>query len=114
MRRLISSLYSKYREYLANRKKKRQLSTANFRALAEEIREMANLSCKIWRDDKDFLERINRIRNEMDHLENLLKKREFERLSTNKKEELRKSLLLSREELLKSLQEAPCPTKRMQ
>ncbi|MFW6415673.1 MAG: hypothetical protein ACOCZ2_05075 [Thermodesulfobacteriota bacterium] len=114
MRWLISSLYSKYKEFLENRKKKRQLSTANFRALTEEIREMANLSCRVWRDNKDFLERIKRISNEMDHLESLLQKREFERLSTDKKEELRKSLLLSREELLKSLQEAPCPTQRLQ
>lgn len=114
MRKMFRSILSRYKQFLAGRKKKKQLSPDNFRALTDEIREMASLSCKIWSNDKDFLDRIKRIQNEMDHLESLLKKREFERLSTDKKEELRKSLLLSREELLKSLKEAPCPTKRMQ
>jgi len=114
MRKWFRSILSKYRNYVASRSRKKQLSPANFQALTDEIREMASLSCKIWSNNKEFLNRIKRIQNEMDHLESLLRKREFERLSTDKKEELRKSLLRSREELLKSLQEAPCPTKRLQ
>lgn len=114
MRRFIRWISSKYKQYLANKKKKQELSTDNFRVLSDEIREMANLSGKIWNNDKEFLDRIKRIQSEMDHLDSLLKKKQFERLSVNKKEELRKSLLLSREELLKSLQKAPCPTERLQ
>ena len=114
MRNWFRSILSKYRRYMASRNRKKQLSPDNFQALTDEIREMASLSCKIWSNNKEFLNRIKRIQNEMDHLESLLRKREFERLSTDKKEELRKSLLRSREELLKSLQEAPCPTRMMQ
>jgi len=94
--------------------RRRELSPENLRALADEIRSIADLSGRIWLDDGNFQERIKRIHKEMDHLDGLLRKRSFERLSTDKKEELRKSLLVSRDELMKSLKAAPCPTDRIQ
>jgi hypothetical protein len=94
--------------------KRRELSPESFKLLADEIRDIATISSKLWLDDHDFQERVRRIHKEMDHLDGLLSKRSFERLSTDKKEELRKSLLVSRDELMKSLKSAPCPTDRIQ
>ena len=50
----------------------------------------------------------------MDQLDRILDKKYFAILSAEKKQELKKSLIVSKKELLKCIQEAPCPTKRMQ
>jgi hypothetical protein len=94
--------------------RKRGLSADNFRHSAREIREIAKLSGRLWMEDDKLQDRISRIQREMEQLEQLVEKREFERLTMEKREELRKSLLVSRQELLKCLQAAPCPTDRKQ
>lgn len=98
---------------LLHRRKKR-LSADNFRSSAREIRELARLSGRLWMEDEKLQDRINRIQLEMQQLEQLLERRDFERMSADKREELRKSLLVSRQDLLKCLQAAPCPTDRKQ
>lgn len=90
------------------------MSPEKFRSLAQEIREIASLSGKLWETDNSFQDRIRRIHGEMDQLENLLAQRTFEHLPLEKRQELHKSLLVSRDELIKSLQAAPCPTDRIQ
>jgi len=75
---------------------------------------MADISGRLWIQDSDFQERVNKIQAEMDQLDNLLAKRSFQTLSREKKQQLHKSLQVSREELLKSLRSAPCPTDRIQ
>jgi len=93
---------------------RRRLSSSNFRRLVEDIRQMADISGRLWIQDSDFQERVNKIQAEMDQLDNLLAKRSFQTLSREKKQQLHKSLQVSREELLKSLRSAPCPTDRIQ
>lgn len=107
-------IVTKWKRFLEMRQKKKELSTESFRALAKDIREIASLSGQLWIRDSGFQERIKRIHAEMDHLDNLVERRTFEHLSLEKKEELRQSLLVSKEELLKSIQSAPCPTDRLQ
>ncbi|MEF8823479.1 MAG: hypothetical protein V5A14_00730 [Desulfohalobiaceae bacterium] len=75
---------------------------------------MADISGRLWIQDSDFQERVNKIQAEMDQLDNLLAKRSFQTLSREKKQQLHKSLQVSREELIKSLRSAPCPTDRIQ
>lgn len=100
---------------LRNRiEERRRLSSGNFRKMVEDIRQMADISGRLWIQDSDFQERVNKIQAEMDQLDNLLAKRSFQTLSREKKQQLHKSLQVSREELLKSLRSAPCPTDRIQ
>jgi len=93
---------------------RRRLSSGNFRRMVQDIRQMADVSGRLWNQDPDFQERVNTIHAEMDQLDNLLAKRSFHALSREKKQELHKSLQVSREELLKSIRSAPCPTDRIQ
>lgn len=93
---------------------RRRLSSSNFRRMVEDIRQMADISGRLWIQDSDFQERVNKIQAEMDQLDHLLAKRSFQTLSREKKQQLHKSLQVSREELLKSLRSAPCPTDRIQ
>ncbi len=101
-------------KWFKGKKKKEQYSPDQFRRLSQDIRELANLIGKLWLSNQQFQIKIKRIKQEMDQLDRLLDKKSFSSLSEEKKEELRRSLLVSKRELLKCIQEAPCPTKRMQ
>lgn len=103
-----------WKRRLARRRRARDLSSEAFQDLSGEIREIATLSGLLWAQDNGFQDRVRRIHNEMDQLEDLLKQKSFRQLSDEKKQELRDSLLLSRKELIKSIQAAPCPTDRLQ
>lgn len=111
MRGWIGNLVQNLRNRIEER---RRLSSGNFRRMVEDIRQMADISGRLWIQDSDFQERVNKIQAEMDQLDNLLAKRSFQALSREKKQQLHKSLQVSREELLKSLRSAPCPTDRIQ
>ncbi|MFP4213873.1 MAG: hypothetical protein ACLFRL_07155 [Desulfohalobiaceae bacterium] len=93
---------------------RQELTAEGFKELTREVRDIAELSGRVWAGDNSFQERIRRIHKEMDQLDRLLAHKAFSRLSQEKKQELHKSLLVSRQELIKSLQSAPCPTDRMQ
>ncbi|MGM0423283.1 MAG: hypothetical protein ACQEQX_00010 [Thermodesulfobacteriota bacterium] len=99
---------------ICRRGSREELSAERFQDLTREIREIAELSGRIWAGDNSFQDRIRRIHKEMDQLDRLLHHKAFKRLSREKKQELHQSLLVSRQELLISLQSAPCPTDRMQ
>ncbi len=89
-------------------------SPAQFKRLSQDIRDLANVIAKLWLSNQQFQIKIKRIKQEMDQLDRLLENKSFSSLSREKKEELRRSLLVSKKELLKCIQEAPCPTKRVQ
>ncbi|MFP4391518.1 MAG: hypothetical protein ACOC43_01440 [Desulfohalobiaceae bacterium] len=99
---------------LCRRDAQEELSAQSFQVLTREIRDIAELSSRLWAGDSSFQDRVRRIHKEMDQLDRLLAQRSFQRLSQEKKQELHKSLLVSRQELIKSLQSAPCPTDRVQ
>jgi len=93
---------------------RRRLSSGNFRKMVRDIRQMADVSGRLWIQDTDFQQRVRTIHAEMDQLDELLTKHSFQTLSRDKKQELHHSLQVSREELLKSIRSAPCPTDRIQ
>jgi hypothetical protein len=86
----------------------------NLRILTAEIKDIAVLSGKIWAKDQRLQERVRTICSEMDQLNELLERSAFKRLPEDKKKELHSSLVVSRDELLKGLQSAPCPTDKIQ
>jgi hypothetical protein len=111
MRNWLGKILQELRKRVEERRK---LSSGNFRRMVDDIRQMADVSGRLWIQDSDFQERVNKIQAEMDQLDNLLAKRSFQTLSREKKQQLHKSLQVSREELIKSIRSAPCPTDRIQ
>mgnify|MGYP006283595465 CR=1 FL=1 len=99
---------------LAKFRQNKELTPNSFKKVAEEIRELAILAGKLWPDDRDFQQRIKRIQNEMDQLEQMAERREFKQLSPEKRKELKDSLIKSKEQLLNTLHSAPTPTERIQ
>ncbi|MCF8104773.1 MAG: hypothetical protein K9K64_04775 [Desulfohalobiaceae bacterium] len=105
---------SSLKQYQSWRQKKKLLSAGSFRALCLEVRDIAELSAKLWSGDDWFQKRVAQINTEMEKLDSLLGRREFDRIPLQKKDELRRNLMRSREELLKRVHNAPCPTDRLQ
>ena len=93
---------------------RRRLSQGNFRDMVQDVRFMADISGRLWIRDEDFQERVRKIQAEMDRLEEMVAKHSFASLSLDKKQKLHQGLQRSRQELLKSIRSAPCPTDRIQ
>ncbi len=108
--RIISNL----KRYQSRRRQKKLLSAGSFRVLCLEVRDIAELSSRLWSEDDWFQKRVTQINKEMETLDSLLDRREFERIPLQKKDELRRNLIRSREELLDRVHNAPCPTDRLQ
>lgn len=111
---MIHWFKKQWKQYKDNCLKKKELSQEHFQRLSQEIRGIADVTSKLCFENPKYQERIQQIYKEMDQLERLVGQKSFTRLPNEKKEELKKSLLISKEELLKSIQSAPCPTDRKQ
>ncbi len=107
-------ILDKWQKWRARRQARKELSPENLRVLTEEIKDIAVLSGRVWAMDQGLQERVGKICREMDQLNQLLERSSFKRLPEGKKRELYSSLLVSRDELLKGLQSAPCPTDKIQ
>ena len=88
----------------------RELHPDTFRAMAGELAELAEAAFKIRPEEQAFLLKIRRIRQEMLDLQNMTARPEFRLLPPKKRQELRESLLTSRQQLLKTLSDAPVLT----
>ena len=111
-------MWSKIRTWLSEyqtwRRQKKRLSVGSFKSLCEEIKDTASLSSLLWSEDVWFQERVGKIIAEIEKLDSMLEKRAFERLPLKKKDELRRHLIHSRQELRQRVETAPCPTERIQ
>ncbi len=107
-------ILDKWKNFRVRRRKRSEVAPENLRILTAEIKEIALLSGRVWARDQRLQERVRKICNEMDQLDELLERSAFKHLPEDKKVELHSSLVLSRDELLKGLQSAPCPTDKIQ
>lgn len=96
------------------RRQKKRLSIGSFKALCAEINDVAVLSSRLWSEDVLFQQRVGKIITEIEKLDSMLEKRAFDRLPLKKKDELRRQLIHSRQELMHRVETAPCPTERIQ
>lgn len=94
--------------------RKKRLSIGSFKALCAEINDVAVLSSRLWSEDILFQQRVGKIITEIEKLDSMLEKRAFDRLPLKKKDELRRQLIHSRQELMHRVETAPCPTERIQ
>ena len=111
---MFHKLREKWRRVLEARRKAREIAPSTFLALSAELKELAETVSKLRQTDPGFLPRLQRIKQEMAQLEQLAAKPEFKRLPPAKRQELRDSLLSSREQLLESMQSAEPPTRTLQ
>lgn len=107
---MIAWLKRMLRELAARRQAARDIHPESFRALAGELVELADIAARIRPDEHAFQLRVKRIRREMDELSRMTGRPEFRMLPPKKRLELRESLLSSREQLLKTVCDAPVPT----
>ncbi len=96
------------------RRLERELTAESFRALAQELLELAGLCRTLFPRQHAFQERIQKIMEEMQQLDNLAATPQFRHLSQEKRLELRKSLLQSKHQLMETVQNAPTPTSTLQ
>jgi len=107
IKRLYASLASRRRVV-------RDIQPQAFQNLSREMRELAEIACRVWPDEPSFQSRIKSIQEEMDQLDELTAKPEFRMLPLQKRVELRESLLHSKTQLMDTVSTAPPPTTRPQ
>jgi hypothetical protein len=83
-----------------------RIPSANWRRAVE----LADIAARIRPDEHAFQLRVKRIKREMDDLARMTGRPEFRMLPQKKRLELRESLLSSRDQLLKTVSDAPVPT----
>lgn len=92
----------------------REIDPRSFLELTAELRDLAEAASKLWQQEPEFQARVQRIRSDMDQLEALATRPEFKRLPAERRLEIKKSLVDSRQQLLDSMYQAPPPTTTIQ
>ncbi len=107
---MLTWLRSKLRALAERRRLTREIHPDAFREMAGELAELAELASKARPEEQAFQLKARRIRQEMHELRRMAEQPEFRLLPQKKRIELRESLLSSREQLLKTLCDAPVVT----
>ncbi|WP_419780397.1 hypothetical protein [Maridesulfovibrio sp.] len=92
----------------------KEINPRSFRSMAREITDLADACSQVCSPESELLQRVERIKGEMEQLTELTHQPEFKKLSVQRKMELRQSLIQSREQILDSMQATPSPTKLIQ
>jgi len=107
---MLAWLRTKWRGMAEKRRLAREIHPETFRTMAAELAELAEVASKVRPEEQAFLLKARRIRREMLELGRMAARPEFRMLPSRKRIELRESLLSSREQLLKTLCDAPVVT----
>uniref|UniRef100_I2PXW7 Uncharacterized protein n=1 Tax=Desulfovibrio sp. U5L TaxID=596152 RepID=I2PXW7_9BACT len=107
---MLAWLRTKMQCLAEQRRLAKEIHPETFRNMAAELAELADLASKARPEEQAFLIKARRIRKEMLELERMTTRPEFRMLPSKKRQELRESLLSSREQLLKTLSDAPVVT----
>jgi hypothetical protein len=111
---MLRYLRDKWAQIVSNRSKKQEIAPESFTVLTKEILELAQLVEKIRPGDQELGIKLSRLEQEIKHLQTLVGKRSFKKLSTEKRMELKKNLVFSRQQLLEAMGAASPPTERIQ
>ncbi|MGX9366874.1 hypothetical protein ACTVJH_12660 [Desulfoplanes sp. PS50] len=111
---MLNYLRNKWAQLSALRAKRREIAPESFTVLTTEILELAQLVEKIRPGDHDLGVKLSRLEQEIKHLQVLVEKRSFKKLSCEKRMELKKNLIFSRQQLLEAMGAASPPTERIQ
>ncbi len=107
---MLAWLRKFWHSLVVKRRLAREIHPETFRTMAAELAQLAELASKVHPEEQAFQLKARRIREEMLELERMATLPEFRLLPLKKRKELRESLLSSREQLLKTLSDAPVVT----
>jgi predicted nuclease with TOPRIM domain len=85
----------------------RQTDPKTLLELSHEVRALAEAVNRFWVDEPQFRDRLRKVEQEMQILEEIIRRPNFRLVSSEKRLQLRESLLESREHLLEAVKEAP-------
>lgn len=85
----------------------KQTDPRALRELSREVRALAEAVNCFWIDEPQFRDRLRKIEQEMQILEEIIERPNFRLVSPEKRLQLRESLIESREHLLEAVKEAP-------
>jgi hypothetical protein len=99
---------------LERHKQKKQINAREFRRMTREIAYLAEIAVKLGPEQNQAMERLKKIRTEMNKLSRLVDSRDFTKIPPSARLELRESLRTSREQLVETINHAPTPTNTLQ
>lgn len=111
---MFAKIIAFFRRLKEQRRLAREIEPRAFLELSSELRDLADTASKLWQLEPEFQARVRRIMSETQQLEALANRPEFRRLSAQKRLEIKKGLIHSRQQLLDSMQQAPPPTTTIQ
>jgi len=104
----------KWRALCAARKASLEQNPSGLLRLAREVCALAEAARRVCPPERKLQARINAVHEEMRRLTAMAETPEFRRLDPVKRQELRKGLVQSREQLLRVMGQAPVPTRLLQ
>lgn len=107
---VLTRLRNILRTLADKRRLAREIHPETFRDMAGELVDLAEAASKARPEEQGFQLKARRIRQEMLELQRMTERPEFRMLPSKKRQELRESLLSSREQLIKTLTDAPVVT----
>lgn len=111
---MFKKLKQFFKQLKIQQKLHNQLKPEYFKQATEEILYLTHLAEQVMPKDEKFKSRLSKIRIEMLKLQKLTTEKEFKRLPLKTRQELKKSLELSKHQLEESLGLVKPPTKIIQ
>lgn len=111
---MLQRIKTYFLNLLQRQKQKRQIHVREFRRLAKEMTYLTEIALKINPGKAHTMEKLHKIRKEMDKLSELVDSRDFTKIHPSARLELRENLLTSREQLVETIHQAPPPTSTLQ
>lgn len=111
---MFSPLRDIWKRFKQRRRLAREIDPRAIQAMCRELLEMTEQASKLWLQEPEYQAQTRHIRDEMEQLASMASRPEFKRLSAARRLELRKSLILSRKQLLEAMHNAQPPTATLQ
>lgn len=113
-RPVLHWLQRKWSALCSARKTAKEQKPGGLQRLAVEVRTLAEAACRVCPPERKLQSRLRTVQEEMDHLAELAVTPEFRHLAPEKRQQLHKGLVRSREQLLHVMGQVPAPTRLLQ
>lgn len=113
-RPVLHWLMRTWRALCSARRAMREQNPGGLLRLAVEVRTLAEAACRVCPPERKLQSRIRAVLEEMDRLTAIAAMPEFRRLDSGQRQQLRKGLVRSREQLLRVMGQVPVPTRTLQ
>lgn len=113
-RAVLHWLQRKWRALCSARRAAQEQNPGGLLRLAQEVRTLAEAARRVCPPERKLQARIRAVHEEMTRLAALAETPEFRRLDPTSRQQLRKGLVQSREQLLRVMGQVPAPTRLLQ